>query len=214
MTDLPSKDQCPYGQVGCPGGALCTCALPTSKQKLLRDAADDCEAEANNLLNQAPNMGPTKERSYRAEAEECNARAKALRAWADSFPVETTGQQVSDADLEEIANAYDQGPNGTFEYDSSNILKMLREVFVLGCKTRCLSEEPAASANTAICKTCGQTFELHDGHKCPGLSVKAGCALCAEGMNSFADPATGNRMHARNGLVTVCTAQNGKGNHE
>jgi len=39
---------------------------------------------------------------------------------------------------------------------------------------------------------------------------KAGCALCAEGMNSFADPATGNRMHARNGVVTVCTAQNGK----
>jgi hypothetical protein len=38
---------------------------------------------------------------------------------------------------------------------------------------------------------------------------KAGCALCAEGMNSFADPATGNRMHARNGVVTVCTAQNG-----
>jgi hypothetical protein len=38
---------------------------------------------------------------------------------------------------------------------------------------------------------------------------KAECALCAEGMNSFADPATGNRMHARNGVVTVCTAQNG-----
>jgi len=43
----------------------------------------------------------------------------------------------------------------------------------------------------------------------PMAQVKAECALCAEGMNSFADPATGNRMHARNGVVTVCTAQNG-----
>jgi len=40
---------------------------------------------------------------------------------------------------------------------------------------------------------------------------KAECALCAEGMNSFADTVTGNRMHARNGVVTVCTAQNGDG---
>lgn len=37
------------------------------------------------------------------------------------------------------------------------------------------------------------------------IPEKAGCALCAEGMNSFSDPTTGNRMHARNGVVTVCT---------
>lgn len=69
--------------------------------------------------------------------------ARPLRA-SPVEPRETSGKQVSDADLEEIANAYDQGPNGTFEYDSSNILKMLREVLVLGSQTRCSSEEPSA----------------------------------------------------------------------
>jgi hypothetical protein len=51
----------------------------TDRVLLLREAASDCECEANNLLNQAPNMGPTKERSYRRQADECMARSKALR---------------------------------------------------------------------------------------------------------------------------------------
>jgi hypothetical protein len=35
---------------------------------------------------------------------------------------------------------------------------------------------------------------------------ETGCGLCAMGMNSFIDPDTGNRMHARNGTVTLCCA--------
>jgi hypothetical protein len=52
---------------------------------LLRDAADDCEDCANDLLNQAPIMGPTKEAKYRKEAQASIVRAFALRAWADSL---------------------------------------------------------------------------------------------------------------------------------
>lgn len=33
------------------------------------------------------------------------------------------------------------------------------------------------------------------------------CGLCAAGMNSFTDPDTGIRIHARNGTVTPCSAQ-------
>lgn len=50
--------------------------------QLLKDAADDCIAAANDLLNQAPSMGATKERKYRAEAEEIKQRSTALLAWA------------------------------------------------------------------------------------------------------------------------------------
>lgn len=62
----------------------------TSKEQLLRDAAADSESEANTLLAQAPNMGPTKERSYRRCAEESMERAKALRAWADELGASKT----------------------------------------------------------------------------------------------------------------------------
>jgi hypothetical protein len=47
-----------------------------------------------------------------------------------------------------------------------------------------------------------------------GSSTKAECGLCAEGMNSFTDPDTGKKMHARNGVVTVCTAENGLPQHK
>lgn len=40
------------------------------------------------------------------------------------------------------------------------------------------------------------------------LDALKGCGLCAAGMNSFIDPDTGNSMHARNGVVTIC------GSHE
>jgi hypothetical protein len=56
-----------------------------TKEQLLRDAADDCESEANNLLNQAPSMGPMKEARYRALAEQCMRRALALRKWANEL---------------------------------------------------------------------------------------------------------------------------------
>jgi DNA-directed RNA polymerase subunit RPC12/RpoP len=79
--------------------------------------------------------------------------------------------------------------------------------------------EPSAVRNDGpLCPNCGQKIfsipRMGISHVCGGTTLtpeKAGCALCAEGMNSFADPATGNRMHARNGVVTVCTAQNGDG---
>lgn len=69
---------------------------PMTKErvKLLQDAADDCEAEANNLLNQAPNMGRTKEQKYREEAEACIQRALALRAWAKELSVEPRARQL------------------------------------------------------------------------------------------------------------------------
>ena len=41
---------------------------------------------------------------------------------------------------------------------------------------------------------------------CRVPAQKSRCGLCAEGMNSFTDPDTGKKMHARNGVVTVCTA--------
>lgn len=33
------------------------------------------------------------------------------------------------------------------------------------------------------------------------------CSPCAAGMNSFTDPDTGKKMHARNGVVDICPAQ-------
>jgi hypothetical protein len=50
------------------------------------------------------------------------------------------------------------------------------------------------------CSMCGELREKEP------HGNETGCALCAEGMNSFIDPDTGNRMHARNGTVTLCSA--------
>lgn len=38
-------------------------------------------------------------------------------------------------------------------------------------------------------------------------ALKTQCSLCATGMNSFTDPDTGKKMHARNGTVVLCSAQ-------
>src|ERR1700747_534474 len=69
-------------------------------------------------------------------------------------------------------------------------------------------EEPDAltpsQLGQAIADTCALVPLPHPpGCEC-GLCLpeKAGCALCGEGMTPFAAPATGNRMHARNGVVT------------
>lgn len=43
----------------------------------------------------------------------------------------------------------------------------------------------------------------------PRPELKTECSLCASGMNSFTDPATGKKMHARNGVVSLCSAPNG-----
>ncbi len=39
------------------------------------------------------------------------------------------------------------------------------------------------------------------------LPGEPGCSLCAFGMNSFIDPDTGNRIHVRNGVARLCSAQ-------
>lgn len=59
--------------------------ITLTPEQLLREAADDCEAHANDILREAPNMGPTKERHYRREASEVMARVVALRGWADEL---------------------------------------------------------------------------------------------------------------------------------
>lgn len=56
-----------------------------TKEQLLRDAADDCQEHANDLLRDAPNMGLSKERRYKREAAEVMARVVALRVWADEL---------------------------------------------------------------------------------------------------------------------------------
>lgn len=55
-----------------------------------------------------------------------------------------------------------------------------------------------ASANTAICKTCCQEFELHDGHKCPGLAEKATAPAWDCACNEIDCPYCANR-NALNG---------------
>lgn len=40
----------------------------------------------------------------------------------------------------------------------------------------------------------------------PVLAEKTKCSQCAEGMNSFTDPDSGNVVHARNGVVVLCSA--------
>lgn len=61
--------------------------ITRTPEQLLREAADDCEEYANYILRDAPNMGPTKERSYRREASEVMARVVALRGWADELRI-------------------------------------------------------------------------------------------------------------------------------
>lgn len=83
-----------------------TKSVVAERVKLLREAADDCECEGNTLLNDAPNMGPTKERRYREEAANCVIRACALRAWADEME-----QQPSEpAALPNAARSHKPGP--------------------------------------------------------------------------------------------------------
>ena len=48
---------------------------------------------------------------------------------------------------------------------------------------------------------------LRKARECKPTVGETGCSLCAMGMNSFTDPDTGNKMHARNGTVTLCSAQ-------
>lgn len=59
--------------------------LNTQRAQLLRDAADDCESEANTCLSAAEYVGPTKAARYRKCAAEGTARAAALRTWADEL---------------------------------------------------------------------------------------------------------------------------------
>lgn len=59
-----------------------------TKKELLREAAEDCVELSNYLVNDAPNMGFTKEKRYREQAAQCLKRAEELNKWADSLPVE------------------------------------------------------------------------------------------------------------------------------
>lgn len=63
------------------------------RMQLLLDAADDCIECACALLNEAPNLGATKEARNRRLALESQERAGALRAWAAELEAapETTG---------------------------------------------------------------------------------------------------------------------------
>lgn len=59
--------------------------MTNERVDLLRLAADDCEAEANNQLREAPNLGPTKEQRNRMDAANIMKRVAALRLWADEM---------------------------------------------------------------------------------------------------------------------------------
>lgn len=67
------------------------CAVE-ERRTLLMDAADDCIECANYLSAEAPNMGTSKERRYRALAGESVARAAALRKWAEEFTHDVGGE--------------------------------------------------------------------------------------------------------------------------
>jgi hypothetical protein len=97
-------------------------------------------------------------------------------------------------------------------------LSDVRKVKITEHAWPCSSVEPTPSRERQLSAALGQW--LHDFGSTNELSQrtrillgiphpaseKAECALCAEGVNSFSDPTTGNRMHARNGVVTVCSA--------
>lgn len=74
-----------------------------TKKELLREAAEDCVELSNYLVNDAPNMGFTKEKSYREQAAQCLKRAEELNKWADSLPVEPEEKQAS---AEELAREF------------------------------------------------------------------------------------------------------------
>lgn len=62
--------------------------MTNPRVQLLTEAADDCIEYANCLLEQAPNMGRTKEAHYRRQAADCEARARELRDWATELQAE------------------------------------------------------------------------------------------------------------------------------
>jgi hypothetical protein len=73
-----------------------------------------------------------------------------------------------------------------------------------------LERNKTSARERAVCPQCGIINGFHR-ESCPlRHSVKAGCGLCAEGMNSFLDPNTGQMMHARNGTVTFCSSPKAK----
>lgn len=105
--------------------------MTNPRVQLLTEAADDCIEYANCLLEQAPNMGRTKEAHYRRQAADCEARARELRDWAvelqaeqDEPPGEPTVEQLKKA----VTGAMDALSNGRTE-DGARIL---RECFWLG----------------------------------------------------------------------------------
>jgi len=92
-----------------------------------------------------------------------------------------------------------------------NLLRRLNDDDAATADDMC--EEKASQPTDCDCGTfChasrgGQVLPL--GARCRRASAKAACGLCTEGMNSFTDPDTGKKMHARNGVVTVCTSEKG-----
>lgn len=61
---------------------------------LLLEAADDCAELGDRYLQDAPSMGPTKERNYKRVASECFERAAALKKLAESQSAEPRAEPV------------------------------------------------------------------------------------------------------------------------
>lgn len=163
--------------------------MTNERVDLLRLAADDCEAEANNQLREAPNLGPAKEQRNRMDAANIMKRVAALRLWADEMersvepkvPHPDCVERVSDLRLEEIKRSFimalDKGdPNYMVNLEWNEGVSILNELtFKRISENRTVAQDPRNAALTGD--------QVAAGHSWPGNPPNGYCLKRYSGPN-------------------------------